>query len=78
MASPLMKSASAAVAHLSHPGMSLREADAEFEARWATWLMSNRREHDRAVQWRLWVLMFGVVVLSGLAVFAFRMNGGLS
>lgn len=78
MASPFMKPASAAVAQLLGPGASLREPNAEFDARWATWLTTNRREHDRAVQWRLWVLMFGAVVLGMLAILAFRMNGGVA
>ncbi len=77
MTSPL-KSASATVAQLSNHRVSLRAPQAELETRWATWLTSNRLAHARAVQWRLWVLIFGVLALGTLALLAFRMNGGVA
>ncbi len=65
----------AAVPLLASPGMSHQQAKADFEARWDLWLVGERRQHGRAVQKRLWVLLTGVA-LGVIAVAALVINGG--
>jgi hypothetical protein len=57
---------------MTSPLRAARAADAELES----FVALNRRQHDRAVQRRMWVLLLGGLSVAALAIFEFGMNGG--
>lgn len=75
MTRSLTQVSAAAVPLLATSGMSHQQAKADCEARWDLWLVGEQRQHVRAVQKRLWVLLTGVA-LGAIAVTALVINGG--
>lgn len=75
MTRSLTQVSAAAVPLLTSSSRSDQDANTDLEARWDLWLVGERRQHVRAVQKRLWVLLAGAAV-GVLAVVAFVINGG--